>query len=145
MTILRNQTHALGFPRMGPFRDLKKAVESYWGDKSSAAELQHFAKELRAANWKIQVDSGMDIIPVNDFSLFDQVLDHCHMFGAIPERYADIQKLGNDLQTYFAMGRGMQATVGNTTVDVSSLEMKKWFDTSTFVLHCIDRLSLFRT
>ncbi|EON99381.1 putative 5-methyltetrahydropteroyltriglutamate-homocysteine s-methyltransferase protein [Phaeoacremonium minimum UCRPA7] len=118
------QSAILGFPRMGVNRDLKKATEAYWGGKISQDDLLAEAKRLRLAHWKIQKDAGVDIIPSNDFALYDQVLSHIQDFGAVPERYAG-SKL-NPIDEYFAMGRGHQ----KDGVDVPSLEMVKWFDSN---------------
>ena len=62
-------------------RELKKATESYWAGKSSVESLLDTGKALRAAHWKIQKDAGVDIIPSNDFSYYDQVLDHIQLFN----------------------------------------------------------------
>ncbi|RDA91699.1 hypothetical protein CP533_2357 [Ophiocordyceps camponoti-saundersi (nom. inval.)] len=118
------QSAILGFPRMGANRELKKATEAYWAGKLSQAELLAEAKRLRLAHWKIQKDAGVDVIPSNDFALYDQVLCHIQDFGAVPERYT---KDGLDpVDQYFAMGRGHQ----KGGVDVPSLEMVKWFDSN---------------
>ena len=115
----------LGFPRIGANRELKKAVESYWKGKSSEKELQATAKEIRARNWKLQKDAGLDHIPSNDFSFYDQVLDTTALLGAVPKRYN--WKGGNvDLDTYFAMARGRQ----QGGVDVTAMTMTKWLDTN---------------
>ena len=115
----------LGFPRIGANRELKKAVEGYWKGNLSQDELQQVAKDLRAKHWKLQSDAGIDVIPSNDFSFYDQVLDNIALFGAIPERYNHAG--GNvDLDTYFAMARGRQ----QGGVDVTAMEMTKWFDTN---------------
>src|SRR5947207_1784391 len=66
---------------MGANRELKKATEAYWGGKLSQEELLAEGKRLREEHWKIQKDAGVDIIPSNDFSFYDQVLDHIHLFG----------------------------------------------------------------
>jgi 5-methyltetrahydropteroyltriglutamate--homocysteine methyltransferase len=118
------QSAILGFPRMGVNRDLKKATEAYWGGKISQSDLLAEAKRLRLAHWQIQKDAGVDIIPSNDFALYDQVLTHIQDFGAVPERYT---KDGLDtIDQYFAMGRGHQ----KDGIDVPSLEMVKWFDSN---------------
>lgn len=115
----------LGFPRIGPKRELKKAVESFWKGESSEAELQSVAKQIRKQNWEMQKKSGINLIPSNDFSFYDQVLDTIALVGAVPERYNF--KGGNvSLATYFAMARGAQAQ----GVDVPAMEMTKWFDTN---------------
>ncbi|KAI9727164.1 MAG: methionine-synthesizing 5- methyltetrahydropteroyltriglutamate--homocysteine methyltransferase [Chrysothrix sp. TS-e1954] len=118
------QSSILGFPRMGVLRDLKKANEAYWGDKLSQSDLLAEGKRLRLAHWKIQKDAGVDIIPSNDFSHYDHVLDHIQLFNAVPERYTS-QKL-DPIDCYFAMGRGHQ----KENVDVPALEMVKWFDSN---------------
>ncbi|RYO95795.1 hypothetical protein DL765_011757 [Monosporascus sp. GIB2] len=118
------QSAVLGFPRMGVNRDLKKATEAYWAGNLSQSDLLAEAKRLRLAHWKIQKDAGVDIIPSNDFALYDQVLHHIQDFGAAPERYTNA---GLDpIDEYFAMGRGHQ----KAGVDVPSLEMVKWFDSN---------------
>ena len=66
---------------MGVNRDLKKATEAYWGGKLSQSDLLAEGKRLRLAHWKIQKDAGIDVIPSNDFSYYDQVLDHIQFFG----------------------------------------------------------------
>ncbi len=114
-----------GFPRIGPARELKFATESFWRGESSEADLQQVAREIRIANWKRMSDAGIDLIPSNDFSFYDQVLDTIALVGAIPERYG---WQGGDigLEDYFAMARGRQAD----GVDVTAMEMTKWFDTN---------------
>ncbi|KAK6824701.1 hypothetical protein PG987_012195 [Apiospora arundinis] len=118
------QSAVLGFPRQGKLRDLKKATEAYWAGKTSQAELLATAKELRLNHWKIQKDAGVDIIPSNDFALYDHVLTQIQDFGAVPERYTTSNL--DPVDEYFAMGRGHQ----KGGVDVPSLEMVKWFDSN---------------
>lgn len=120
----------LGFPRMGANRELKKATEAYWAGKISVESLIETGKTLRAAHWKLQKEAGADIIASNDFSFYDQVLDHIQLFSAVPERYT---KYGlAPIDEFFAMGRGLQrpATEASSAVDVPSLEMVKWFDSN---------------
>lgn len=122
-------TNNLGYPRVGPFRELKKANEAYWAKKISAEELLQTAKEIREANWKTQKDAGIDLIPSNDFSFYDQVLDLSLTVGAIPARYSSLlSKIDNNysLDLYFAMARGFQ----QDEIDVTASEMTKWFDTN---------------
>lgn len=66
---------------MGVNRDLKKATEAYWSGKITQDELLSEAKRLRLAHWKIQKDAGVQIIPSNDFALYDQVLHQIQDFG----------------------------------------------------------------
>lgn len=116
----------LGFPRIGAFRELKKAVEAFWKGDKSEAELQQVAKEIRKTNWETQKNAGIDYIPSNDFSLYDQVLDHIALFGAVPFRYKWDNSKNVDTETYFAMARGQQ----KDGLDVTAMEMTKWFDTN---------------
>jgi 5-methyltetrahydropteroyltriglutamate--homocysteine methyltransferase len=114
-----------GFPRIGRSRELKFATEGYWRGQTSADELASVAKEIRVENWKLMQDAGIDLIPSNDFSYYDQVLDTIALVGAVPERYG--HSGGQvDLDAYFAMARGRQSE----GVDVTAMEMTKWFNTN---------------
>ncbi|MCI0835198.1 MAG: 5-methyltetrahydropteroyltriglutamate--homocysteine S-methyltransferase [Chloroflexi bacterium] len=115
----------LGFPRIGANRELKRALESYWNGKSSAGYLLQTASDLRERHWSQIKSAGIDHIPCNDFSLYDQMLDMAVMVGAIPRRYRAID---DPLTQYFAMARGMQDEAQG--VDVQAMEMTKWFDTN---------------
>src|SRR2546429_16164 len=117
--------HNLGFPHLGAARELKRATEGYWGGKVSLPDLLKPGAALRARHWRLQQDAGIDLIPSNDFSYYDRVLDTCTLVGAVPKRYG---WAGGpvDIDTYFAMARGVQS--GGR--DVTAMEMTKWFDTN---------------
>lgn len=122
----------LGFPRIGLRRELKFALESYWEGKSPLAELQAAAAGLRALNWTRQKALGADILPSNDFSLYDHVLDTSALIGAVPPRY-DWAGESVDPDLYFAMARGAQALAACGHAhggDTTAMEMTKWFDTN---------------
>src|SRR6266853_2984834 len=118
-------SHTLGFPPIGAKRELKRATEGYWSGKVSPADLLRAGSELRAAHWRLQQAAGIDLVPSNDFSFYDRVLDTSALVGAVPERY---RWAGGsvDLDTYFAMARGAQ----RAGRDVTAMEMTKWFDTN---------------
>src|SRR5580704_3386741 len=122
------QTHNLGYPRIGSQRELKKASEQYWSGKLPADQLANVGKTIRQHNWQLQKDAGIDLIPVGDFSFYDQVLDTSLMVGAIPERYHTLmeQKQLPDIDLLFAMARGYQ----KDGYDITAMEMTKWFDTN---------------
>ncbi|MEU4129966.1 5-methyltetrahydropteroyltriglutamate--homocysteine S-methyltransferase [Streptomyces wuyuanensis] len=110
-----------GYPRQGPNRELKKAIEGYWKGRVSADALRATAAELRRSNWQQLTEAGIHEVPTGDFSYYDHVLDTTVMVGAIPRRHR--AAVGADaLGGYFAMARG--------THDVAPLEMTKWFDTN---------------
>ena len=115
----------LGFPRIGPRRELKHALERYWKGEDSADTLQATAAALRAQHWQLQRRAGADVLPSNDFSLYDHVLDTAFLFDALPQRYRALAD-ADPLAGYFAMARGVQ-TGG---IDLRALEMTKWFDTN---------------
>jgi 5-methyltetrahydropteroyltriglutamate--homocysteine methyltransferase len=126
---------SLGTPRIGPRRELKAALENYWSGKSDAKTLLEAASGLRAANWARQHALGITVIPSNDFSLYDQVLDTSVMIGAIPEIYGwDGGKVSLDI--YFAMARGARGgehpACGHAhhVAGAPAQEMTKWFDTN---------------
>lgn len=128
------KTQTLGFPRIGNRRELKKSVESYWAGKSSEEELQAAAAEIRRTNWLRQASAGIDLIPCNDFSFYDHVLDTSCLFGNVPERFGwDGGEIGLDLMFRMARGAGDEDAhdcAGCEVVPQFACEMTKWFDTN---------------
>ena len=130
-------THNLGYPRMGVLRQLKKSLEAYWQGRQTGAGLDQTASGLRRMHWRQQKEAGIDLIPSNDFSFYDHVLDTSAMVGAVPQRFAWTGSLV-DLPTYFAMARGKitrrevaeEDVSGSNTSGVHPMEMTKWFDTN---------------
>ncbi len=121
-------TQNLGYPRIGNHRETKKALEAYWSGKNSYEELIRTGKEIKLKNWQLQKDLGIDLIPSNDFSFYDHILDMSLTVGAIPERYSGLDKNSEKdlLDLYFAMARGYQ----DKGKDITAMEMTKWFDTN---------------
>jgi 5-methyltetrahydropteroyltriglutamate--homocysteine methyltransferase len=121
-------THNLGYPRIGNNRELKKAVEGYWSGRISYEQLMQISSTIKQKNWLTQKDLGIDLIPSNDFSLYDHVLDLTFAISAIPNRYAQLPRNSDKskLDLYFAMARGYQDGV----TDITAMEMTKWFDTN---------------
>lgn len=115
----------LGFPRIGAKRELKTALESYWRGDTTAADLHDTARELRHRHWQLQRDAGADVVPCNDFALYDHVLDTAFLLDAIPDDYRVLAD-ADPLAGYFALARGLQ----KDGVDLRALEMTKWFDTN---------------
>ncbi|MCW2120454.1 5-methyltetrahydropteroyltriglutamate--homocysteine S-methyltransferase [Flavobacterium sp. 7A] len=120
------KTNNLGYPRIGSNRELKKANELYWAGKITTEALLKTGEKIRLENWKLQAAIGIDFIPSNDFSFYDQVLDLSLTVGAIPERYHEFAETNSFLDLYFAMARGAQ----KNDQDVVAMEMTKWFDTN---------------
>ncbi|KRE88809.1 5-methyltetrahydropteroyltriglutamate--homocysteine methyltransferase [Frateuria sp. Soil773] len=121
MTSTIPHTTCLGFPRIGRRRELKRALERYWRGEDDADALLATARELRQRHWRLASAAGLDSVPVNDFSLYDHVLDTAVLFDAVPERYRELQRR-DPLAGYFAMARGGDG--------LHALEMTKWFDTN---------------
>lgn len=118
-------THNLGFPRIGRDRELKWALEAHWRGEIDVSELEDRGRALRRRHWELQASLGLDLIPVGDFSWYDQVLDVTTMLGAIPRRFDwDGRNVGLDL--YFSLARGRAP--GRDPVPACALT--KWFDTN---------------
>ncbi len=117
-------SHILGFPRIGTHRELKKALEAYWQGSITQTELHQVAQQIRAANWKIQSNAGLNFVTVGDFSYYDHVLDTAAMLGVIPERFGTKNNI--DINTLFCMARGQAPNV----TDAPACEMTKWFNTN---------------
>lgn len=118
------KTSVIGFPRIGKARELKFASEKFFKGEISEAELQKTAAEIRLYGWQKQKAAGIDFIPSNDFSFYDNVLDTAFLLGAVPARYKELGL--SELETYFAAAHGYQGEKG----DVKALPMKKWFNTN---------------
>ena len=114
----------VGYPRVGSLRELKFWTEDYFRGNISFETLQGHAADLRKQQWLLQKQSGIDLIPSNDFSFYDGVLDTAYLLNAIPQAYQDLDL--PDADTYFAMARGYQGEKG----DVKALPMRKWFNTN---------------
>jgi len=148
-TTARPLTHNLGYPRIGEKRELKKATEAYWAGKLGRAELEQVGADLRRKNWETQRAAGIDLIPSNDFTFYDQVLDTTCLVGNVPPRFG-WQGGQVDLDTRFAIARGVRKGGSNndggsaaaakdacetcgTQHDAQATyasEMTKWFDTN---------------
>lgn len=133
------KTSVIGFPRIGKARELKFASEKFFKGEISEAELQNVAKEIRQYSWAKQKAAGIDFIPSNDFSFYDNVLDTAFLFGIVPERYKNLNL--STLEKYFAAAHGYQGEKG----DVKALPMKKWFNTNYhYIVPEIDDASEFK-
>jgi 5-methyltetrahydropteroyltriglutamate--homocysteine methyltransferase len=73
----------------------------------------------------LRPDEGMDVIPSNVFSIYDQVLDTICIVGPIPQGHSRLEN-PTDLELCFAMERGSQ--YGD--LNLPATEMTKWFDTN---------------
>lgn len=113
-----------GYPRIGADRELKHASEKFFKKEISSADLIEAGAAIRRQQWNFQKESGIDLIPSNDFSFYDTVLDAAVLFNLVPRRYKELEL--DPLDTYFAMARGYQGQKG----DVKALAMKKWFNTN---------------
>ena len=109
-----------GMPRIGARRELKVALERHWRG-GELEHVEHAVRDIRRSNWVLLRDAGIDLIPSNDFSLYDHVLDTAVMVGAVPRRFGHP---GGSVptETYFAMARG--------SGPAEAMEMTKWFDTN---------------
>ena len=128
---MTTQATVLGFPRVGADRALKKATEAYWRRDLPASSLLETAAKIRRQNWLMMREAGLDEVPCNDFSLYDQMLDTAVLFGALPARHQHRvdprrpdDEIADDvvLRRYFGLARG--------TGEAAPLEMTKWFDTN---------------
>jgi len=123
-------THNFGFPRIGKKRELKFALEKYWRREISKDSLLETGSELRQQNWQHQ--SGLDFVPVGDFSFYDQILDTSFMLGNIPSRVRELglNQKEDELDNYFRVARGRSGVDEASCSCVSAGEMTKWFDTN---------------
>lgn len=113
------KTTNLGFPRLGHKREWKKAIEGYWNNKITKAELDDTLQQLHRSNLVLQQNCNLDSVPVGDFSLYDHILDTSLLFNIIPTRFQD-RDVDDDL--LFDIARGNKSHVASALV--------KWFNTN---------------
>ena len=122
-------SHNLGFPRIGAHRELKRATESYWKGETELADLLATGAELRRTHWLLQQAAGLDLIPSNDFSFYDQMLDMSCLLGNIPSRFGWPGD-SVDLDLVFRIARGLERESCGCSSGTPAAEMTKWFDTN---------------
>ena len=117
----------LGYPRIGPNRELKKALEAHWSGKIDENQLLAEAHKVQDRTVSHLTSLGLNpaesSIPA-DFALYDQVLDTTTALGALPSRFADLAEEDGSVSTAasFVLARG--------NGERPPLEMTKWFDTN---------------
>jgi 5-methyltetrahydropteroyltriglutamate--homocysteine methyltransferase len=117
-------TATVGFPRIGPQREMKRALEDYWAGRSGPDALLAAARAVEEGAWRAQAAAGIDLIAL-DGTLYDHVLDFCVTYlGLAPPRFQHLPAGGLDL--YFAAARGAE--------NVQAMAMSKLYDTN---YHCL--------
>lgn len=104
-----------GYPRIGPNRELKRALEAFWSGAIDEDAFVSATRSLRLENYHRLRVAGLDAdyaIPA-DGAIYDHVLETALTVGAVH---------AEDLSAEFALARG--------TVDAPALEMTKWFNTN---------------
>ena len=105
---------AFGFPKLGEKREFKRLLEDFWRGRITEEELHKGMKDLNLKRANVYSEF-VDLIPSNELSYYDFMLDTALMLGCVPSRFGEYR----GLDTYFEMARGKNA-----------LEMTKWFNTN---------------
>ncbi|WP_276356476.1 5-methyltetrahydropteroyltriglutamate--homocysteine S-methyltransferase [Cohnella caldifontis] len=112
----------LGYPRIGADREWKKALEAYWAGRLEESQLHGVLRQIRLDHLRKLQEIGVGLIPVGDFSYYDQMLDTAAMLGVIPKRFGYEGRGAVPLSAYYGMARGTKEAV--------ACEMTKWFNTN---------------
>lgn len=115
------KSSVLGYPRIGADREWKKALEAFWAGKLEESAFESQLQDIRLNHLRKQKERGIDLIPVNDFSCYDHILDTAAMFGIVPKRFA-YEGGAVPLSVYYGIARG--------TKEATASEMTKWFNTN---------------
>ncbi len=113
-------SHNLGYPKIGNNRDLKKAIEGYWVGRIRYEQLTQINSTIKQKNWLTQKDLGIDLIPSNVFSLYDQALDLAFAISVLPNLCAQLPRNSDKskLNPYLAIARVYHDGV----TDISAME-----------------------
>ena len=109
----------IGYPRIGPSRELKWALEKAWSGRLEPDAFAARVAELRQQH----LDEQRELVgsAVDDYFLYDAVLETALMFGVAPP-WAAGDLRGNPFAALTAVARG--------TPEHEAWEMTKWFDTN---------------
>ena len=109
----------IGYPRIGPVRELKWALERAWSGRITSTEFIARVAELRDAHLDEQrrlVGSAVD-----DYFVYDEVLETVLQLGLVPDDLRDL--LTDDpFEALTVLARGSE--------EREAWEMTKWFDTN---------------
>jgi len=111
----------IGYPYIGEEREWKKALEAFWRNELSEEDFEEKLKKIRLSRIDKQLQLGIDMVTVGDFTFYDRMLDTALMFGLVPKRF-NWQGGKVNLHTYFSVARGNKTAVAS--------EMTKWFNTN---------------
>ena len=108
----------IGYPRIGPNRELKWALERAWSGRMDPDAFAARIAELRQAH----LDEQREAIgsAVDDYFLYDEVLETALMLGIAPAEAGDLETDAFGVLTALARG----------TPEREAWEMTKWFDTN---------------
>jgi 5-methyltetrahydropteroyltriglutamate--homocysteine methyltransferase len=112
----------LGYPRIGPYRELKRALEGYWHGSVSRDDLIAVGQDIRQRQFDELAATGLTQVPGNTFSFYDHVLDNALLFGAVPKRFRKYRADLDPLDFYFLMARG--------NPNIPPLELVRFFGTA---------------
>ncbi|MBF6285152.1 5-methyltetrahydropteroyltriglutamate--homocysteine S-methyltransferase [Nocardia cyriacigeorgica] len=112
----------LGYPRIGPHRELKRALEGYWHGSITRDELLEVGRDIQERQFSELAATGLTQVPGNTFSFYDHILDNALLFGAVPARFRELQEGMDPLDFYFLMARGRP--------DLPPLELVRFFGTN---------------
>ena len=118
------KTFISGFPRIGPNREYKWAVEKYWRGEVSEKELLDIVETQIIDSWNVQKNSSIDKQLIGDFSFYDQALDAIAHLGIPLKRFGRVSL--ENLDSYFLAARGGDIDGKKE----QPLEMTKWFNTN---------------
>lgn len=103
------QSYAYGFPRLGPNREYKKTIESFWQNTIDEQALKTGLNQLQG-QLNATYAQTVDHFPAGEMSAYDPMLDTALMLG--------VYQAAN-LKEYYELCRGAGA-----------LELTKWFNTN---------------
>ena len=109
----------IGYPRIGPNRELKWALERAWSGRLDREGFDARVAELRAAHLAEQRE--LTGSAADDYFLYDAVLETAMMLG-IATPWAAEQLASDPFAALTALARG--------TPEHEAWEMTKWFDTN---------------
>ncbi|WP_010523582.1 5-methyltetrahydropteroyltriglutamate--homocysteine S-methyltransferase [Nesterenkonia sp. F] len=119
----------LGYPRIGPHREIKRALEAHWRGGDVAELISAISTHrTRTVEHLSQLGlAGESAVPF-DGAVIDQVLDASVLLGLVPARFREAGFTAADPDS--GAGLELLAALSRGTETLEPLELTKWFDTN---------------
>lgn len=118
------KTWNIGYSKWSDYQKWQEPFNVFEAGKGNKEFLLADIETQVTAKWKEQHELGLDSIPLNDFGLWDRLLETAWLFGLVPAKAYDLE---NWVDAFFVLTRGDRRR------GIPNLKQAHWFKTG---YHC---------